>query len=434
MDKIVIQGGERLQGSLQASGAKNACLPILAAAMMGESPSIIHHVPQLKDINTMIEILNFLGVECEWIGPSSLKIDPQNLHENKAPYELVRKMRASVCLLGPLLAKTRRAVVSIPGGCVIGPRPIDLHLKGLRALNVKIQVEHGYVVADGTFMKGADIFLGGRFGSSVLGTANVMMAACLTPGITFIESAACEPEIVDLAEFLKKMGAKIEGAGSHTIKIEGSSQLKGTEHTVIPDRIEVGTYLVAGAMTGGPVKVKNARYRHLSAVIDKLQDAGAEFEFEVDGITVSRKEPLKVVDVITLPYPGFPTDMQAQMMSLMSISEGISVITEKIYSERFMHISELNRLGAKISLEGSSAVVVGRKKLSGAPVMASDLRASAALILAGLVADGETEVHRVYHLDRGYEKIEQKLRALGAKIERVSELQQEEELQIGVEL
>ena len=432
MDKIVICGGKKLSGTVQISGAKNSALPILAATLMAESPSVLHRVPNLRDIRTMLEILEYIGVHSEWMDSQTLKIDPSGLKQTHAPYDLVRKMRASICLLGPLLGKYKKAVVSIPGGCIIGPRPIDLHIKGFRALNADIKIEHGYVVADGSKMHGADIFLGGRFGSSVLGTANLMMAACLTPGITTIESAACEPEIVDLAEFLKEMGAYIEGAGSHVIRIEGRSKLQGAEHHIIPDRIETGTYLVAGAMLGGPLRLEGTNYRHLFAIIDKLREAGSDIQLEETAITIERKKPLKVVDVITLPYPGFPTDLQAQMMALMSITNGISVITEKIYPERFMHISELNRLGALISLEGSSAVIVGHNRLSGAPVMASDLRASAALILAGLVAEGKTEVHRVYHLDRGYERIEQKLHHLGAEIERVPETQ-EEQTAIGIE-
>lgn len=431
MDKIVIEGGYPLSGTVQISGAKNSALPILAASLMGDTPSIIHHVPNLRDIHTMLEILRFLGVESKWLDPETLQIDPQGLNQTCAPYELVRKMRASICLLGPLLGKTKKAMASMPGGCVIGPRPIDLHLKGFRALQAQIQIEHGYVVADGSQMRGGEIFLGGRFGSSVLATANVMMAASLTRGTTIIESAACEPEIVDLAEYLKKMGAQIEGTGSHVIHIEGQSKLSGAEHTVISDRIEAGTFLAAGAMTGGPIRVQGICPKHLIAIIDKLRETGAEIQVEPQAVTIRKTGPLKVVDVITLPYPGFPTDMQAQMMALMSITSGISVITEKIYPERFMHISELNRLGAKISLEGSSAVIVGKEKLSAAPVMASDLRASAALVLAGLVADGKTEVHRIYHLDRGYEKIEHKLGLLGAHIERVPETKEEEVELIG---
>ncbi len=426
MDKIVIEGGHRLSGTVQVSGAKNSALPILAATLMANTPSIIHSVPRLRDIDTMLEILHFLGVTSEWIGPNSVKINPTGLCETKAPYELVRKMRASICLLGPLLGKSKKATASMPGGCIIGPRPIDLHLKGFKALQAQMQIEHGYVVADGTHMRGGEVFLGGRFGSSVLATANMIMAACLIPGNTIIESAACEPEIVDLAEFLNKMGAKIEGAGSHVIHIEGQTQLQGAEHTIIPDRIEAGTFLMAGAMIGSSLRVEKIRPKHLIAVIDKLREIGVRIEVETSAITIHKTASLEVVDVITLPYPGFPTDMQAQMMALMSITPGISVITEKIYPERFMHISELNRLGAKISLEGSSAVIVGKEKLSGAPVMASDLRASAALVLAGLVADGKTEIHRIYHLDRGYEHIEEKLRKLGAHIERIPESQDEE--------
>jgi UDP-N-acetylglucosamine 1-carboxyvinyltransferase len=432
MDKIIVRGGQKLSGKVEISGAKNSALPILAASIMAEEPSVIHHVPKLKDVQTMLEILQFLGVEAQWIGPETLKIDPSGFNQNNAPYELVRKMRASICLLGPLLGKTKKATVSMPGGCIIGPRPIDLHLKGLKALNAQIQIEHGDVVADGSKMRGADVFLGGRFGSSVLATANMMMAACLTKGITTIESAACEPEILDLAEFLRKMGAKIEGAGSHVIRIEGQSRLKGAEHQIIPDRIEAGTYLVAAAVTGGSIQLERTNFRHLFAVIDKLRETGTKIQTDENTINATRSGSLKVVDVTTFPYPGFPTDMQAQMMALMSVTEGISVITEKIYPERFMHISELNRLGAKISLEGNSAVIVGKKILSGAPVMASDLRASAALILAGLLAEGETEIHRVYHLDRGYERIEEKLRLLGADIERVPE-NLEEKVALSVE-
>lgn len=426
MDKIVIRGGRKLAGTVEISGAKNSALPILAAALMGESPSIIHRVPDLNDVHTLLAILKFLGADCQWLQPQTLKVDPAGVCRFKAPYELVRKMRASICLLGPLLARFKKAVVSMPGGCVIGPRPVDLHLKGLRALAAEIRTEHGYVVADGAKMRGGDVFLGGRFGSSVLATANVMMASCLAPGLTTIESAACEPEIVDLAEFLKKMGASIEGAGSHVIYVEGRERLGGAQHEIIGDRIEAGTFLIAGAMTGGPVRVEGIAFRHLFALMDKLREGGADIQTGERSVTIKREGPLKAVDVITLPYPGFPTDMQAQMMALMAITEGISIITEKIYPERFMHASELARLGAKISLEGASAVISGRPKLSGAPVMASDLRASAALILAGLVAEGQTEVHRVYHLDRGYEKIEEKLKSLGAGIERVPQTQEQE--------
>jgi UDP-N-acetylglucosamine 1-carboxyvinyltransferase len=330
-------------------------------------------------------------------------------------------MRASICLLGPLLARLRNCKVSLPGGCVIGDRPIDQHLKGLKRLGAEVLVENGYVHARCNELIGTDVFLGGRFGSTVLGTGNVMMAAALAKGTTIIESAACEPEVEDLAIFLNKMGAKIKGAGSHIIEIEGVEQLHGAEHTVIPDRIEAGTFIAAAAITGGEIEIKGARAEHLCAVWDKLEEAGITVERANGTMRVKSNGDLKPVDVITMPYPGFPTDMQAQMSALMTVTPGISVITEKVFPNRFMHISEMSRLGADVSLEGNSAIVKGVKKLSGAPVMASDLRASAALVLAGLVADGETEVNRIYHVDRGYERIDQKLRQLGAKIERVSE-------------
>jgi UDP-N-acetylglucosamine 1-carboxyvinyltransferase len=330
-------------------------------------------------------------------------------------------MRASICVLGPLLAKQKRAEVSFPGGCIIGPRPIDLHLKGLEALNAKIKVERGYIVADGSKMRGGNVYLGGHFGSSVLATANTMMAAVLTKGVTVIENAACEPEVIDLATFLIKMGAKIKGHTTHRLIIEGVKRLHGADHSVIPDRIEAGTYMVAAAITKGDIILKNARLENMIAVADKLTEAGLKITKTPGGVRARFIRRLKPIDVTTLPFPGFPTDMQAQVMSLMAVTDGISVITEKIYPERFIHVSELARMGAKIILEGSSAIVKGVKSLSGAPVMASDLRASAALVLAGLVAKGRTDVHRIYHLDRGYEKIEDKLVKLGAKVWREKE-------------
>jgi UDP-N-acetylglucosamine 1-carboxyvinyltransferase len=330
-------------------------------------------------------------------------------------------MRASVCLLGPLTARLKKCKISLPGGCVIGDRPIDIHLKGLKRLGAEISIEQGYVYAQARELTGSDIFLGGRYGSTVLGTANLMMAATLAKGTTIIESAACEPEIVDLAEFLIKMGARIKGAGSPILEIEGVERLHGAEHDVIPDRIEAGTFMVAAAITGGDVTCKGVKAHHFGAVWDKLEEAGVKVERTNGSVRVQRNGALKAVDVITQPYPGFPTDMQAQMGALMAVTPGISVITEKIFPNRFMYISELGRLGADVSLEGPSAIVKGVSRLSGAPVMASDLRASAALVLAGLVAEGETEVNRIYHVDRGYEKIDEKLRGLGAKIERVAE-------------
>jgi len=421
MDKLIIEGGKVLKGEVKISGAKNACLPILAATILTDEPCVIKNVPPLRDIHTMIKLLRTLGIKAEW-NNYTVYVEPKKNINYIAPYNLVKTMRASICVLGPLLAKLHRAEVSMPGGCVIGHRPIDLHLKGLLALGSKISIEHGYVIARAKSLKGARVYLGGPFGPSVLGTANVMMAAVLAKGKTIIENAACEPEIVDLANFLIKMGAKIRGISTHILEIEGVEGLKGVEYSVIPDRIEAGTYMIAGAITGGDIIIKSARIEHMGAVIDKLKEAGVEIIPLFNGdIRVRRRRSLKPVEVTTLPYPGFPTDMQAQMMALMTITKGISVITEKIYPDRFMHVAELNRMGAEIMLEGATAVVKGVKSLSGAPVMASDLRASAALVLAGLVAKGKTEVSRIYHLDRGYETMEKKLSLLGAKIRRVKE-------------
>lgn len=420
MDKIVVEGGVQLQGEIEVSGAKNAALPILAATILADSPSVIHRVPNLQDIRTMITILESLGAKVAWDKQQgTVEIDPRNIDKYDAPYELVKKMRASICFLGPLIGRLGKAHVSMPGGCVIGPRPVDLHLKGLERLNVSIDIQEGYICAETDELQGNEIFLGGRFGSSVLATANVMMAAVKAKGLTVIESAACEPEIENLAHFLINMGAQVEGAGSHVIKIRGVDQLQGAEHTVIPDRIEAGTYMIAAAMTRGDVLIKGMSLEMLHGVSDKLHQAGVLIERKNGDLRVTVPDSLNVVDVITLPYPGFPTDLQAQMMGLMSVTNGISVVTEKIYPERFMHVAELNRMAAQISLEGASAIVRGVSHLKGAPVMASDLRASAALVLAGLVAEGKTEIDRVYHIDRGYENIEEKLSRLGAKIKRV---------------
>ena len=346
-------------------------------------------------------------------------IDTTDLNSFIAPYELVSTMRASICVLGPLLARFGKANVSHPGGCVIGPRPIDLHIKGLKKLGANILIEGGYVTAEVDKLKGNELFMGGPFGSTVLGTANCMMAATLAKGVTTIENAACEPEISDLAEFLKKMGAKIEGAGTHIVRIEGVQNLKGAEHTIIPDRIEAGTYMVAGAITGGNIVIEGAIFEHMQAVVDKLEEAGARIKREDGLMKVDMPNELRAVDVTTMPYPGFPTDMQAQMLTLMLAANGIGIITERIYPDRFMHVSELLRMGADIIREGARIIVKGGTKLSGAPVMASDLRASASLILAGLIANGKTEVSRVYHLDRGYEEIDNKLRGIGADIVRI---------------
>ena len=409
MDKLVIEGGRKLKGTVTIRGAKNACLPILAAALLSDEKSVIKNIPALRDMSTMLKILKNFGVRVQQDG-STIKVEPAGYKKYSAPYELVSTMRASVCVLGPLLAKQRRAEVSFPGGCVIGPRPIDLHLKGLRALGAQIKVERGYILADGRKLRGGNVYLGGHFGSSVLATANTMMAATLAKGETVIENAACEPEVVDLTHFLIKMGARIRGVATHTLIIEGVKKLHGAEHTVIADRIEAGTYILAAAITKGDITLKGAMPEHLVALIDKLTEAGLEIKKVPSGIRARYTRRLRPMDITTLPYPGFPTDMQAQFMSLMTVTDGISVITEKIYPERFIHISELSRMGADILLEGASAIVKGIKALSGAPVMASDLRASAALVLAGLVAKGRTDVSRIYHLDRGYEKNEAKQR------------------------
>ncbi len=421
MEKIIISGGNPLRGTVEISGSKNAALPIIAATLLTSEPCTIRGVPNLSDIQFMCDILKWLSVKVTHHKTEGV-IEIQAQHPlGVAPYELVRKMRASVCLLGPLLARLHNCKVSLPGGCVIGDRPIDQHLKGLKRLGADVMVENGYVHARCSELTGTDVFMGGRFGSTVLGTANVMMAAVLAKGTTWIEGAACEPEIEDLAIFLIKMGAKIKGAGSHILEIEGVETLNGADHKVIADRIEAGTFMAAAAITGGDIEIKGARAEHLCAVRDKLEESGVTVERANGTIRVKGNGALKPVDVITMPYPGFPTDMQAQMSAIMTVTPGISVITEKVFPNRFMHISEMARLGADVSLEGNSAIVKGVKQLSGAPVMASDLRASAGLVLAGLCADGETEVNRIYHVDRGYERIDQKLRHLGAKIERVSD-------------
>ena len=420
MDKFIVEGGIRLKGMVEASGAKNAALPILAATLLTDDKCIIKNVPPLRDVYTMLRIMRSLGVKVD-MEDGVVTIHPNGYSNYIAPYKLVSTMRASVCVLGPILAKLKHAEVSMPGGCVIGPRPIDLHIKGLRELGANIKIEHGYIIADAKSLTGSRVYLGGKFGSSVLATANLMMAATLAKGKTVIESAACEPEICDLADFLIKMGAKIKGQHTPIIEIEGVKSLHSAEHSIINDRIEVGTFMVASAITGGDIIIKNANIEYLGAIIDKLRDTGVKITNTKEGLRVVKTGSIKPVDVTTLPYPGFPTDMQAQMMALMCITKGISVITEKIYPERFMHISELSRMGAQILLEGSSAIVKGVPRLSAAPVMASDLRASAGLILAGLVAKGKTEISRIYHLDRGYHNIEEKLEKLGAKIKREKE-------------
>lgn len=417
MDSLLVKGGVPLHGDVTISGSKNAALPIMAATLLTSEPCVIRRVPNLSDVRFMGQILTSLGADVRFDG------DTVYVHAAKiqgvGDYELIRKMRGSVCILGPLLARLHKTAVSLPGGCVIGARPIDLHLKGFAALGAKIKVEAGYVHVTAQRLKGSDLFLGGRSGPTVLGTANVMMAATLAEGVTIIESAACEPEVIDLANFLSSMGAKISGVGSPTITITGVKQLHGAEHEVIPDRIEAATFMIAAAATNGEVTLRGARADHLCAVMDKLREAGVKIERSGSALKVKRGSRLKSVDVTTMPYSGFPTDVQAQMMVLMTLAPGISIITERIFESRFMHVSELARLGADIAIEGPSAIVKGGKPLSGAPIMASDLRASAALVIAGLAAPGTTQVNRVYHIDRGYENIDGKLRALGARIQRV---------------
>ena len=419
MDSLLIKGGVPLRGEVTIGGAKNAVLPIMAASLLTSEPCVIRRVPHLSDVRFMGQILTWLGAEVRFEG-GAVRIQARKI-KGAGDYDLIRKMRGSICVMGPLLGRLHKATVSLPGGCVIGARPINLHLKGFESLGAKVVIEGGYVHASARRLVGSAMFLGGRSGSTVLGTANVMMAATLAEGITVIESAACEPEVVDLANFLVAMGARITGAGSPTITITGVRNLHGAEHEVIPDRIEAATYAIAATATNGEVTLRGARPEQMHAVLDKLKDAGAKVEQGSKGLTVRRNGRLKPVDITTLPYSGFPTDAQAQMMALMALTPGISIITERIFESRFMHVSELARLGADIEIEGPSAIVKGGKPLSGAPVMASDLRASAALVIAGLAARGTTQVNRVYHIDRGYENIDGKLRQLGAHIERIDE-------------
>jgi UDP-N-acetylglucosamine 1-carboxyvinyltransferase len=419
MESLLIKGGVPLHGEITISGAKNAVLPILAATLLTSEPCVVRRVPNLSDVKFMGQILTWLGAQVRVEG-DTIRVHAKKI-KGAGDYDLVRKMRGSICIMGPLLGRLKKATVSLPGGCVIGARPINLHLKGLQALGARVTIDKGYVQASTRRLIGSSLFLGGRAGSTVLGTANVMMAATLAEGVTVIESAACEPEVVDLANFLQAMGANITGAGSPTITIKGVKELHGAEHEVIPDRIEAATYAIAAVATNGAVTLRGGRPEQLHAVLDKLADAGAKIERSSGGITVQRNGRLRPVDITTLPYPGFPTDAQAQMMALMTLTPGISIITERIFESRFMHVSELGRLGADIEIEGPSAIIKGGRPLSGAPVMASDLRASAALVIAGLAARGTTQVNRVYHIDRGYENLDGKLRQLGARIERIEE-------------
>jgi UDP-N-acetylglucosamine 1-carboxyvinyltransferase len=417
MDKIIIRGGRRLKGEVTVDGAKNAALPILLASLLTPEPCTFHSIPRVVDVRTTLRLLANLGAHVAE-SDGSISVQAERLARLEAQYELVKTMRASFLALGPLLARFGRARVSTPGGCAIGSRPVDLHLEGLQKMGARIRIVHGYVEAEAERLQGACIYLDVP---SVGATEHLMTVGTLAAGTTVIENAAREPEVVDLARALTAMGAKISGAGEDVITIEGVSALRGCDFTIIPDRIEAGTFMIAAAITGGDVYVRGARPEHLHAVILKLREAGAEVQEEIEGIRVIGNGRSRSVDVKTMPYPGFPTDLQAQMMALMALADGRSVISETIFENRFMHVLELNRMGADIKIQGHSAFVRGVATLSGAPVMATDLRASVCLVLAALAADGETEVSRVYHLDRGYTHIEEKLSALGADIRRVKE-------------
>ncbi len=421
MDKLFISGGNRLHGEIAISGAKNAALPILCAALLAETPLHLSSIAALKDIDTTIKLLDTMGVKIERHG-DKVTLDASDVASFEATYEMVKTMRASILVLGPLLARFGTARVSLPGGCAIGSRPVDLHIKGLQAMGAAIHITHGYIQASTLHLPNRRL-QGARYYMdlvTVTGTENLMMAAALAQGTTVLENAAKEPEVIDLAEMLIKMGAKITGAGTDVITVEGVEKLNGTTHNVVCDRIEAGTYMVAAAMTGGEVKLLNARADLLDAVIEKLREAGATVTSDADTITVKSDGKLKAVNIRTAPHPAFPTDMQAQFMALNTIGEGVSKVTETIFENRFMHVQELQRMGADISIDGNTALVQGVPALDGATVMATDLRASASLVLAGLVARGDTTIERIYHLDRGYENLEQKLNALGANVKRIA--------------
>ncbi len=419
MNKLMINGGVTLGGDVRISGAKNAVLPILAATLLAEGPATIENVPHLHDVTTTVELLGCMGVRVSIDEKLSVEVDCSTIENHTAPYHLVKTMRSSILVLGPLLARYGEAEVSLPGGCAIGSRPVDLHIKGLQDMGAEIDVSNGYIHARAKRLKGARLVMDIV---TVTGTENLMMAAALADGTTIIENAAREPEIVDLADFINAMGGKISGAGTDTITIEGVETLHGTRYRVLPDRIETGTYLVAAAITGGSIMVKDTAPHLLDAVTEKLREAGAKIEIGEDWISLDMegRRP-KAVNIRTAPYPAFPTDMQAQFAALNAIAEGTSTVVETIFENRFMHVQELKRMGADIEIEGNTAIIRGVDKLTSAPVMATDLRASASLIIAGLVASGETEVQRIYHIDRGYENIEEKLSLLGAKIRRTHE-------------
>jgi UDP-N-acetylglucosamine 1-carboxyvinyltransferase len=417
VDKLNITGGKPLEGEVRISGAKNATLPILAGALLAEGPVTIGNVPHLQDVTTTIELLGRMGVSVTIDERMHIEVDPSTIKEYFAPYELVKTMRASILVLGPLLARFGRADVSLPGGCAIGARPVNIHVAGLQAMGADIHIEGGYIRARADRLRGARLVLDTV---TVTGTENLMMAAALAQGESVIENAAREPEVVDLANFLIAMGAKIKGAGSDCIVVEGVKKLQGVRYDVLPDRIEAGTYLVAGAITGGHVRIKHAKPQHLDAVIVKLREAGATVDTGENWVEVDmRGRRPKAVDVRTAPYPAFPTDMQAQFAALDTVAAGVGTVVETIFENRFMHMLEMRRMGAEIRLEGNTAIIHGVDRLTAAPVMATDLRASASLVLAGLVAEGQTEIERIYHIDRGYETIEEKLAQLGARIKRV---------------
>lgn len=416
MDKIIIEGGKKLKGEIAISGSKNAALPIIVSSLLTEGWNTVHNVPDLMDVRTVKRLLVGLGVKIE--GGNPLRINAESITNCEASYDLVKTMRASILVLGPLVARMGRASVSLPGGCAIGARPVNLHLKALQALGAEIELRDGYVEAKASRLKGATIYFDI---STVTGTENIMMAATLAKGTTVLENAAREPEIINLASVLNDMGAKIAGAGTDVITIEGVESLNPVEAGVIPDRVEAGTYMIAAGITGGDVMIRGCDPRHLDAPMTKLKETGVKITPGEGDLRVVGRRNITSVDVKTLPYPGFPTDLQAQMMAFMSVADGMSVITESVFENRFMHVNELIRMGADIVIEGNSAIVRGVKKLHGAPVMATDLRASASLVLAGLVSEGKTELSRVYHIDRGYERIEEKLSSLGADIRRVRE-------------
>ncbi len=418
MDKLLIEGGSRLSGEVAISGAKNAALPILCAALLTREPVTFTNVPQLNDIGTLLKLIAQMGVKVERdVAAGTVTLDAAALDNPVAPYEQVKTMRASILVLGPLVARCGEARVSLPGGCAIGARPVDQHIKGLQAMGAEVRVEHGYVHATVPRLKGARLFTDMV---TVTGTENLMMAACLADGETIIENAAREPEVVDLANCLVSMGARISGAGTDVIRIRGVERLHGTTHRIMPDRIETGTYLCAAAASGGEIRLTNTSSCYLDAVIDKLMDAGCEFGLERDAIRLRAPQRLNAVSIRTAPYPAFPTDMQAQFMAINCVASGAAMIRETIFENRFMHAVELQRLGADIRIDGNTAVVQGVARLEGATVMATDLRASASLVIAGLVAEGETVIERIYHLDRGYERLEDKLAALGARVRRLA--------------